>query len=406
MQDFPEKSPYRLHMSFFYCTFAPAKVNRGPRKGFYEKHMMNNTPGKEYFAFSSYQRKDERWAKWLAYQLEHYHLPTTLNGYKDLPKNLRPIFRDADELSAGNLPRQILQALTNSKYLIVICSPNAVKSKWVDKEINDFIQLKGADYIFPFIVDGKPFAEDPEQECFPKTLHDLGWQEERLGANIKEVSKSAAVVKLVSGLLGVSFDSLWKRFERERRWRRIGISCIAAAICMALELTYQLSQTVEVALTIEEQTPVNEYLPPCQDIAVALYLDKDIKRDTITDWQDTAFFNHVPPRYIGRQARLTIAADGYTERDTLITLQRQLTLSIARDVHRYGDVRFRLVGHPHPEQLSVRMAGYTVSPDREGVVTVSIPIEEQRTAYPVEVLNRTDSVFMPCGKDDVIVVEP
>ena len=74
---------------------------------------------KEYYAFISYKREDEKWAKWLEDKLEHYHLPTTLNG-KDLPKNLRPIFRDVDELSAGNLPKQISQALSISKNLIVV----------------------------------------------------------------------------------------------------------------------------------------------------------------------------------------------------------------------------------------------------------------------------------------------
>ncbi len=57
---------------------------------------------KEYNAFISYKREDEKWAKCLANELEHYHLPTTLNG-KDLPKNLRPVFRDVDELMSGNL---------------------------------------------------------------------------------------------------------------------------------------------------------------------------------------------------------------------------------------------------------------------------------------------------------------
>ncbi len=55
---------------------------------------------KECFAFISYQREDEEWTQWLAHELEHYHFPVTLNGRKDLPKDLRPLFRDIDELSA------------------------------------------------------------------------------------------------------------------------------------------------------------------------------------------------------------------------------------------------------------------------------------------------------------------
>ena len=383
---------FHLHMSKNCCIFAPAKIH--------------TKMAKDYFAFISYQRKDEKWAKWLAYQLEHYHLPTTLNGRTNLPKDLRPVFRDIDELSAGNLPNQILQALTNSKFLIVICSPNAVKSEWVDKEISDFIRLKGADHVFPFIVGGQPFAQEPEQECFPEALRSLSGQEERLGANINEVGKSAAVVKLVSGLLDVSFDSLWKRFERERRLRKIGIACIVATVCLALGLTYWLSQTVEVDLTIQEQTPANDYLPPCHNIAVALYLDDDIKRDTLAVLQDTLHFSHVPPRYIGQSAQLVITADGYTKCDTLITLQRQQTISIARDADLYGNIRFRIIGHAHPEQLPIRIAGHEVQADKKGQVSLRIPIAEQRTTYAVEVQNHMDSIYMPCGADDVIVLEP
>ena len=170
----------------------------------------------KYFAFISYQRQDEDWAKWLAYELEHYHLPSTLNGRADLPENLRPIFRDMDELSAGNLPQQIHNALQNSKNLIVICSPHAVQSPWVNKEIVEFVQTGRVAQIFPFIVDGHPYSQDPEQECFPEAIRALSGQEERLGANVNESGRDAAVVKLVAGMLGLAFDSLWQRYEREK----------------------------------------------------------------------------------------------------------------------------------------------------------------------------------------------
>lgn len=42
----------------------------------------------EYFAFISYQREDEKWAKWLQDKFEHYIFPTNLNGRTDLPKNI------------------------------------------------------------------------------------------------------------------------------------------------------------------------------------------------------------------------------------------------------------------------------------------------------------------------------
>lgn len=70
---------------------------------------------KEYFAFISYKSVDVEWAIWVQHELEHYHLPASYNGREDVRKDLRPVFRDIDELSAGNLPEQIKEALVNSQ---------------------------------------------------------------------------------------------------------------------------------------------------------------------------------------------------------------------------------------------------------------------------------------------------
>lgn len=199
---------------------------------------------KEYFAFISYQRQDEDWAKWLAHELEHYHLPVKLNTRDDLPKELRPIFRDVDELSAGNLPEQIQDALRNSKNLIVICSRKSAKSKWVNKEVEEFIKLEKTDRIFPFIIDGIANSGNPKTECFPPALRQIPNNKERCGANISESTsisinsrmcqdcpldskakkqgdikdrgRDAAVVKIVAGMLNLRFDTLWERYEKEK----------------------------------------------------------------------------------------------------------------------------------------------------------------------------------------------
>ena len=171
---------------------------------------------KDYFAFISYQRQDEEWASWLAHELEHYRLPISLNGRSDLPKDLRPIFRDVDELSAGNLPFQIYKALEASKNLIVVCSPHAAKSKWVNQEIEEFIGFGRKDKIFPFIIDGIAMSDNQENECFPPALRNLPQEDERLGGNITEKGRDAAIVKIVAGMLNLEFDSLWQRYEREK----------------------------------------------------------------------------------------------------------------------------------------------------------------------------------------------
>ena len=166
---------------------------------------------KQYFAFISYKSEDVEWAVWLQHELEHYHLPASFNGRDDIRKDLRPIFRDLDELSAGNLPEQIHEALVNSQNLVVVCSPKAAKSPWVNQEVETFISLGRTNRIYPFIVEGN----SPE-EFFPPALLKLPKNQERLGGEVSKNGRDAAFVKIVAGMLHVDFDSLWNRYEKEK----------------------------------------------------------------------------------------------------------------------------------------------------------------------------------------------
>ena len=163
---------------------------------------------KEYFVFISYSSLDNEWAIWLRHELEHYHLPASFNGRTDVRDNLRKVFRDRDELSAGpEWDEQVHQALANTNNLIVICSPNAAKSDAVNKEVETFISLGKEDHIFPFIVEG----EKPE-DCFPPAL-----RHSKLGGDVnKDGGRDSAFVKVVAGMLKVGFPSLWDRYEKEK----------------------------------------------------------------------------------------------------------------------------------------------------------------------------------------------
>lgn len=175
---------------------------------------------KQYLAFISYKREDEEWAKWLQHKLEHYRLPSNLNGRSDLPKEIRPIFRDKSDLAGGVLADEINNALENSQYLIVICSPRAAQSEWVSKEVQTFIDLGRIDKIIPFIIGGKAHAQNPEDECFPLALQELPAEQELLGVNINEMGRDAAAVKVVAQMFGLKFDELWQRWEREQKKKR------------------------------------------------------------------------------------------------------------------------------------------------------------------------------------------
>lgn len=202
-----------------------------------------------FFAFISYKREDEQWARWLQHKLEHYKLPSNLNGRTDLPSEIRPIFRDTSELTPGNLPEQINEALDHSKFLIVVCSPRSAQSEWVNKEIETFKSMGKTDNIIPFIIDGSPMSSNPTEECFPKAILDLPKEKEILGANIREMGREVALVKIVARMFDIRFDELWRRFEREqkRRKRIIGAvvtAFVLAVIGVALWMNHQRQETL------------------------------------------------------------------------------------------------------------------------------------------------------------------
>lgn len=188
--------------------------------------------GKEYYAFISYKREDEKWAKWLQDKLEHYKFPTNLNGRTDLPKSIRPTFRDVTDLKPGLLAEEINNALSNSEWLIVVCSPRAAKSPWVCKEAQAYIGFGRSDHIIPFVIEGNPFSNDTATECYPEALLNLTGSKELLAANINEMGRDAAAIKVVARMFNLRFDALWQRFEREQRRKRW--MWIAGSILIAL----------------------------------------------------------------------------------------------------------------------------------------------------------------------------
>ena len=140
---------------------------------------LSEIGGYKYQAYISYSHKDEKWASWLHKRLESYRVPRRLVGQKTqfrvIPRRITPIFRDREELpTATDLGRVVQQALEQSACLIVLCSPDAARSHWVNEEILEFKRMGRSDRIFCLIIDGEPnAAEKPElgmEECYSDAL--------------------------------------------------------------------------------------------------------------------------------------------------------------------------------------------------------------------------------------------
>lgn len=206
----------------------------------------------KYWAFISYSHRDARVATALQRALETYRLPRRLVGTVTalgaLPAFLKPVFRDRDEMQAGaDLKATVREALEQSRYLIVVCSPEAVRSPWVNREIVEFKKLHGEARVLALIAAGEPFSSRmpgrEAEECFPEALRfaltsaglPQGEALEPIAADLRPQGdgKRRAMLKLVAGMVGVGVDELVHR-DAHRRARRMAMVASASLAGMAV----------------------------------------------------------------------------------------------------------------------------------------------------------------------------
>jgi tetratricopeptide (TPR) repeat protein len=195
----------------------------------------------KYKAFISYSHRDEKWAAWLHRALEAYRLPRKVAGAETgngtVPKRIRPVFRDRDELSSSaDLADTVRKALAESENLVVVCSPAAAASRWVNEEIRHFAALGRQDGIYCMVVDGDPAGDGPNTACFPPALAEIGMQEP-LAADVRPWAdgKRLSRLKLIAGMLGLPLDQLRRR-DLQKRQRTWALAALASVVVLAIGL--------------------------------------------------------------------------------------------------------------------------------------------------------------------------
>ena len=172
-----------------------------------------------------------RWATWLHARLEAFHLGDDLVGRETargrIPNALRPIFRDRDEFAPGHLlSDETRVALDASAALIVICSPNAAKSHYVNEEIRLFKSRHADRLVIPLIVGDVQGHAEPQ--CFPPALAFKVASdgavcvapEAILAADARKTGdgRDLALAKVVASLIGVPVDDVRKRQALTQTW--------------------------------------------------------------------------------------------------------------------------------------------------------------------------------------------
>ena len=185
-----------------------------------------------YDAFISYSHRDMDWAKWLQHRLENYRIPRDLCSRGPRGSHLK-VFRDQTDLAGVELQQALRAELDTAEYLIVLCSPSSAASHWVDDEVRYFISVHDDRHVIPFIVEGEPESENPEIECYPPRLRSVD-EHHFLGANVQEIGRNKAFLKLVSILLDVRFNRLVDRDKQRRRRTAAVIGGVAAAVAVTV----------------------------------------------------------------------------------------------------------------------------------------------------------------------------
>jgi tetratricopeptide (TPR) repeat protein len=217
-----------------------------------------NDKPRRFAAFISYAHADAAVAAKLQSRLERYRLPKHLaDSFADGQATLGQIFRDREDLAAApSLSAAIHAAIAEAEALIVICSPDAVASRWVGEEIALFRTLHPGKPILAAVVRSEP------EQAFPAALTEGG--NEPLAADLRKKGDGEALgfLKIVAGIAAVPLDALVQR-DAQRRIRRvmwITGAALAAMLVMGVMTTLALTARNEAARQRESAEGLVEYM--------------------------------------------------------------------------------------------------------------------------------------------------
>lgn len=369
-----------------------------------------------YTAFISYNSKDNRKARWLQKRLENYSLPSVianekrevLRSFEKQPKKFR-IFRYVTDLVAQNLDDGLRKELDQSKYLIVICSPNSANAPWVRKEVKHFIDTGRKKQIIPFVIKGMPYSGG-DDECFTPELKEAFPGGSALGVNLNDYGddlwifrKRKAVAKMVSLLIDLpnAFDFIWNRYRvnfiKSLIMRIILALMVVAAICFSVEVVKRMEKPFQMSVSVIE-ADINSYLPPIENTEVSISIEGDkIRKDTIAALSDIAVFGQIPGRMIGKLMKLKVRNADCYDIDTILPVQRQIVIKLRRNTDRYGNINITVIKNLKPlSNKSVTINGIECQTKDEGRLQLVIPYSKQKKTYRIIWREYEGVIPMPC----------
>ncbi|MGH8912625.1 MAG: TIR domain-containing protein, partial [Acidimicrobiia bacterium] len=158
------------------------------------------------------------------------------------------VFRDESSLSANpHLWSSITAALDSAEWFILLLSPDAALSPWVNREVEYWLGHKDPDRILPVLTEGRFVWDDatgsvnPGSSVPPALLGafaeeprwvDLRWAREETQLDLRDSRFRGAVADIASAVRGVPKDDL--ESEEVRQHRRTVRTAWAAGVALAV----------------------------------------------------------------------------------------------------------------------------------------------------------------------------
>lgn len=373
----------------------------------------------DYYAFISYCHKDKKIAINIQRKLESYHLPSYIRKQnQDIPKKIKVYRDDTDAETGEELPEVLKKALKQSKFLILLCTTESARSHWVGWEIQMFIDLNRRNHIIPIIIDGEPYSDNPQKECFHSNLirnfpKSFGTDNaEILGVKIrndiprfafftKYVENERAFIRIIARLWSIPFGILWRKHKIHliRRWLSRILSIILFILCIYIVWWY--NKPMDVSVNIEEITPHNNNLPEGDEGELIMLVGKDTIRKEVHRANLSVSFHQIPGAFMNTDAQLSFHMYGYNDMDTIVRLTNNLNVNVSRNLDIYGFVKGYVRDAKTDFFLTncvVEIESITSVTDNYGYFEMYIPLSMQRTVYSAIIRYKGQSVEI---EDDI-----
>lgn len=205
---------------------------------------------KTYDAFISYKHDFyiSKIAHTVLRRLEHYRPPKGSGAQK---KRLYLCIDDQNFATAGNLNKQIREALENSEYLIYLACPETLESGYCLDEIRYFKKLHDGrlDNIIALLIKGEPKDVFPRELCYegcwetdgapdPDRKTEIHWLDLRAGTILGTLKRlKESLLMIAAPLLHCELDELiqrdkqWKK-QKRRMWGMLGAAMLLITLCV------------------------------------------------------------------------------------------------------------------------------------------------------------------------------